>query len=153
MIRPLLFGDSTVKKYRLSEALPPDNGERFFSEHLTATIPSMPRSLATGALGECLCNLCSATTPAALKTPDKTVVFEQQQTEKVMATTVTIINTTNNVNVRNRQQASQPARSTAYPASIPLSPAMARQPAHAHLLHQPLFQCSGSCLIVATTTT
>jgi len=97
-----------------AEVLPPDNGERFFSEYLTVTLPSLKGNKKPGELGECLCDCCSATSR------DETVgVVAQTVTEKVTSTTATItaaINTTNNVNVRNRQQRSKPASKAHHPS-------------------------------------
>jgi len=100
-----------------AEALPLDNGEHFFSEYLTVTMPSLKGNCGPGELGECLCKLCSAPTPMS---PEKNVrivegVEPTTTTEitPVMANAATITNTTNNVNANsNRQQARRP-RSTA----------------------------------------
>jgi len=103
-----------------AEILPADNGERFFSEYLTQTLPSLKPSLKNlkhGEWGQCLCNLCDKAISVA---SEPTVVDNQnnnqpQQMETPMPATspATPINntiTTNNVNSEcsTRQQASQP---------------------------------------------
>ena len=44
-----------------AEILPPDNGERFFSEYLTDTIPTL-KNYRHGEMDECLCHGCTTTT-------------------------------------------------------------------------------------------
>jgi len=46
-----------------AEMLPPENGERFFSQYVTETLPSL-KSIKHGPLGECMCTTCAATTTA-----------------------------------------------------------------------------------------
>ena len=50
-----------------AEVLPEDNGERFFSEHMSIVIPSLS-GVRRGEYGECMCALCK-------RTSTKTVVF------------------------------------------------------------------------------
>jgi len=49
-----------------AEVLVPDNGERFFSQYITITLPSI-RSIKPGPCGECLCSSCMTTTSAQAK--------------------------------------------------------------------------------------
>jgi len=98
--------------FQNAEQLPEDNGERFFSEHMTTTMPSL-KGTKHGEFDQCLCALCS-------KTSTKNVVFAVASPTKKKAQTINNTNnnetppamrpsTNNNVNSNiARQQASQP---------------------------------------------
>jgi len=101
-----------VHPFPMAEVLPQDNGERFFSEHMTAIMPEL-KGTKHGEFGECLCRLCS--------NPTESVVMVSPATTTTMtspATTTTptgmIVNqptrTHNNVNsnISSRQQARRP---------------------------------------------
>lgn len=98
-----------------AEVLPDDNGERFFSEHMTITMPSL-KGIKHGEFGQCLCALCSRNTT-------KTIVFTTTASSppRTIATTTTPMEmdettqrtttspSENNVNYDvARQQASRP---------------------------------------------
>jgi len=65
-----------------AEVLQPDNGERFFSEYMTVTTPTL-KNVGHGRWGECLCRLC--TNPNA----EKTVEIEKTTTATITTTPTT----------------------------------------------------------------
>jgi len=102
--------------FPMAEALPEDNGERFFSEYMTVTMPSL-KGISYGKFGECLCVLCSqknisivppATTTAAMILDDP---HQQQQNKEQQQST-----NNNNVNsdIVPRQKASRPQQPTVW---------------------------------------
>jgi len=101
-----------------AETLPPDNGERFFSECLTITLPSL-HNHKHGECGQCLCDLCSKPVVKAVETTTTTTEMTcecNQQTAIVTVTAPTPNVPTTNTRINNnnvsdggpRQQASQP---------------------------------------------
>ena len=111
--------------FPMAEALPDDNGERFFSEHMTITVPSL-KGIWHGEFGECLCALCSkmstkpvlfTTTIASPKKTKSTTINTTTIDHEMTTTTTTTTSLVNNVNIDvSRQQASwpqQPASSVA----------------------------------------
>jgi len=98
------------------EALPDDNGERFFSEYMTITMPSL-KGISHGEFVECLCALCSKMSTRAvvftttIASPKKNDTMTTDITDHEMATTAT--SPVNNVNLNvTRQQASRPRQPT-----------------------------------------
>lgn len=73
-----------------AEVLPEDNGERFFSEYLTITVPSL-KGTGHGELGECLCCFCSATTGVVTipAPPRPMTTTTSVTTENLVTTTAT----------------------------------------------------------------
>ena len=95
-----------------AEVLPEDNGERFFSEHLTVTMASTQQK--HGTHGECLCNLCGDQNVAVVANTTKEMEIQNVNQPTEMATAAAPLQPqlgtiTNNVNSEctTRQQASQ----------------------------------------------
>jgi len=99
-----------------AEVLPEDNGKRFFSEHLTVTIPSL-QNARHGEFGECVCNDCRGNKTVVVASDTTTVDIQnnnQPTTPEVEAMATTRTTTTTKINNVNSncgtcQQASQSA--------------------------------------------
>ena len=121
-----------------AEMLAPDNGERFFSLHLTEIVPSLAQTKC-GEHGNCLCNSCTNTNTTTMSNmPNKELTRPVAPTQPTTTpATTTIITPTAMTNRRNT--ASQPtqqrviANNVNYPAAVnyPNCP----QPTH----HPPTF--------------
>jgi len=92
------------KPFPCAERLPEDNGERFFSEHMSIVMPSL-QGARSGNVGECMCALCR-------KTSTKTVAFSSPSPAKTPTTTTTTTTMEVEILTDNDKAASTPTTTT-----------------------------------------
>jgi len=101
--------------FATAETLVPDNGERFFSQYITTTLPLLKKR---GLLGECLCHSCTNPKTATHETHEELPTERVSLINDAAATTTTATTNNNNKAITpkpnrkkpNVQQARQPTQ-------------------------------------------